>query len=317
MIDKFIIRGNKMRGSVYYQTAELTKVIFKEGIKKEERVDPKHLYYQYVTSYKTMETYRSVWNNFGNYLKEHWKLKDFEQITAEHIEAYFEYKIEYYPSKQYLEKLSSALGKLEIALNKYSIKKHENWKVYNFEIRQQKLNNARKLKQVSNGYHNRVYHLADDIIDNLESIKHKIAARIQLQGGARSEAVTFIKKDQLKGFRIDNITNKEVGVITTKEKGGKMGDILLDLDTYSSLEEYFESHKQFKLIYQDYANDIRNTCIMLDIKPEGTHGFRWTFAQNRVRAYQEHGYSYEQSLQGVSWEMKHFRASITEHYLGF
>ncbi len=31
---------------------------------------------------------------------------------------------------------------------------------------------------------------------------------------------------------------------------------------------------------------------------------------------QKHGYSYEQALQGVSWEMKHYRANITERYLG-
>ena len=30
-----------------------------------------------------------------------------------------DYKIEYYPSKQYLEKISAALGKLEIALKTF------------------------------------------------------------------------------------------------------------------------------------------------------------------------------------------------------
>jgi hypothetical protein len=32
--------------------------------------------------------------------------------------------------------------------------------------------------------------------------------------------------------------------------------------------------------------------------------------------YSRAGYTYEQSLQAVSWEMKHNRANITEHYLG-
>ena len=82
-----------MRGSVYYQTSLLVKVIFKEGAKKEQRVDPNHKYYQCIASYKTMETYRNVWNNFGNYLKEHWKIKDFEAITSEHIEAYILYRV--------------------------------------------------------------------------------------------------------------------------------------------------------------------------------------------------------------------------------
>ena len=72
----------------------------------------------------------------------------------------------------------------------------------------------------------------------------------------------------------------------------------------------------FKLKRQRYTNDIKYVCKELNITPKGSHGFRWTFAQNRVREYQKYDYTYEQALQGVSWEMKHFRASITEHYIG-
>ena len=72
----------------------------------------------------------------------------------------------------------------------------------------------------------------------------------------------------------------------------------------------------YKIFYQEYIDDIKATCHKLNIPHHGSHGFRWTFAQNRVREYQNHGYTYEQALQGVSWEMKHYRASITEHYLG-
>ncbi|WP_229860170.1 hypothetical protein [Candidatus Sulfurimonas baltica] len=305
-----------MRGSVYYQTSQLVKMIFAEGVKKKDKIDPSHHHYNYVSSYKTMETYRNVWNNLGNYLKEHWKLKNFELITAEYIEAYFEYKVEYYPSKQYVEKISSALGKLEFALNRYSANKYEEPIEYNFDIRQQVLNSARKFKQVADGYHNRVYPDPHLIIHNLKNPLHKIAAHIQLEGGARSEAVTFIKQEQLRGTIYDEIEGQTVGQIWTKEKGGKEGIVMLSYEMYKILKNYIEKNKQFKIKYQEYANDIRNTCIKLGIKPEGSHGFRWTFAQNRIRAYQDNGYSYEQALQGVSWEMKHYRASISEHYLG-
>jgi len=43
---------------------------------------------------------------------------------------------------------------------------------------------------------------------------------------------------------------------------------------------------------------------------------RWNFAKRRMLEYAKAGYSYGQSLQEVSYEMKHNRASITEHYLG-
>lgn len=309
-----------MRGSVYYQTAQLSKIVFKPGAKKENRINKEHEHYNCVSSYNTMETYRSVWNNFFNYLKEQFKLKNCELITSEHIKAYFEYKIEYYSSKQYAEKISSALGKLEFALNQYSKEKYliSNKKpiVYDFQIRQSILNNARNHEHIADNYHNRTYHNVNLIISNIKNENHKIAAMIQYSGGARVEAVTLIKKEQLKGTKIDNITNQLVGVIETKEKGGKIGDVLIDLETYSKLEEYFLNNSKFKISYQPYLNDLKQACQISNEKYQGSHGLRWTFAQNRVRTYQQKGsYTYYESIQKVSWEMKHFRASITEHYL--
>lgn len=99
-----------MRGSVYYQSSQLAKQIFESGAKKEDRINPNHPHYQKVASYKTMESYRSIWNNFFNYL------------------------IEYYPSKQYLEKISASLGKLEIALKLFALKFHNETKEYDFFI---------------------------------------------------------------------------------------------------------------------------------------------------------------------------------------
>ena len=307
-----------MRGSVYYQTAQLTKVIFVKGAKKLDRVNSEHEHYQCISSFNTMDTYRNVWNNFFNYLKEHFKLKNCELITKEHVQAYLEYKIEYYPSRQYLEKITSALGKLEFALNKYSKIKYDNPIKYDFKIRQELLNQARDYKLVANNYINRVYSNPLEIIKFMKVEEHRIAALIQLEGGARAEAVTLIKEQQLKWFKIDLITNKKIGVLETKEKGGKIGDILLSIKTYDLLGEYFFDNYTsiFKIKYQDYINDIKQACKKLNTKYHGTHGFRWTFAQSRVREYQKYGYSYEQALQGVSWEMKHFRANITEHYLG-
>lgn len=308
-----------LRGSVYYQSSLLVKTIFIEGAKKEDRINPNHPHYGCIASYKTMESYKKVWDNCFNYLKEHWKIKNFELINAEHIEAYFQYKIEYYPTKQYAQKLNSALGKLELALNRYSKEKYPNNPIqYDFNIRQNILDNARDLKLVANNYQNRTYQNPLIIIQNLSNPLHQLAATIQLQGGARSEGVTLIKLEQLKGYKIDDITKQTVGVIETKEKGGKVGDILVSPKTYAQLQTYFQQNPDtnFKIKYQEYSSDIKTTCQRLNITPKGSHGFRWTFAQNRVREYQKHGYSYEQALQGVSWEMKHFRASITEHYLG-
>ena len=304
-----------MRGSVYYQSSQLVKQIFEAGAKKEDRINPNHEHYQKVASFKTMESYRNIWNNFFNYLKEHWNIKDFEKIESEHVQAYMDYKVEYYPSKQYLEKISAALGKLEIALKFFSknISKHE--KEYDFSIRQTILDEARDLKLVANNYHNRAYSNPELLISNLKNPLHKLAAKIQYEGGARIEGVALIKSEQLLGFKLDIITNIKKGIIFTKEKGGKVGEVLVNTDTYVELENYISEFDKFKINRQAYYNDLKQAIFLSNETPEASHGLRWNFAKRRMFEYGKAGYSYEDCLQQVSYEMKHNRASITQHYL--
>lgn len=304
-----------MRGSVYYQSSQLAKQIFESGAKKKDRINPNHEHYQKVASYKTMESYRSIWNNFFNYLKEHWNIKDFEKIEAQHIAAYMDYKIEYYPSKQYFEKISASLGKLEIALKLFAKNIHNEIREYDFSIRQIILDEARDLKYVANNYHNRAYNNPELLIKNLQNPLHKLAAFIQYEGGARIEGVALVKPEQLLGNRLDAITNTQKGVIFTKEKGGKEGEVLVSLDTYNKLENYLSQNPKFKINRQSYYIDIKQAAILSNETPEASHGLRWNFAKRRMFEYAKAGYSYAQSLQEVSYEMKHNRASITEHYL--
>lgn len=305
-----------MRGSVYYQTGLLAKAIFVEGAKKIDRIDPNHQHYQKIASYRTLSTYREVWNNLLNYLKEHWAVKNAEEITSAMVADYMLYKIEYYPSKQYLEKISSALGKLEIALKHYAFSQYGAARGYDFSIRQDILDTTRNLDLVADNYHNRAYKDPELLIESLKDPLHRLAARIQYEGGARIEGVSFIKPNQLHGIRHDSITRTDKGIIFTKEKGGKEGDVLIGVNTYIELEEHLIDNKTFKLDRQRYSHEIRSTCERIGLNPEGSHGLRWNFAKRRLFEYAKAGFTYEQSLQTVSWEMKHNRASITEHYLG-
>ena len=305
-----------MRGSVYYQSSQLVKQIFEASAKKKDRINPNHPHFQKVASYKTMESYRSIWNNFFNYLKEQWNIKDFEKISAEHVAAYMDYKIEYYPSKQYLEKITSALGKLEIALKFFAKNIHGVEKEYDFSIRQTILNEARDLKFVANNYHNRAYNNPELLISNLQNPLHKLAAKIQYEGGARIEGVALIKLKQLLGTKLDSVTNTQKGIIFTKEKGGKEGEVLVSFDTYNELHSYLSQNPRFKINHQSYYGDIKQSALISNEIPEASHGLRWNFAKRRMFEYAKAGYSYQDSLQQVSYEMKHNRASITEHYIG-
>ncbi len=262
-----------------------------------------------------MESYRAIWNNFFNYLKEHWSIKDFEKIETEHIAAYMDYKIEYYPSKQYLEKISAALGKLETALKHFAKNIHNETREYDFSIRQIILDEARDLKYVANNYHNRAYKNPTLLIANLKNSLHQLAAKIQYEGGARIEGVALINPEQLLGTKQDSITNTQKGIIFTKEKGGKEGEVLVSLDTYNELQNYLSQNPKFKINRQAYYEDIKQAALFSNETPEASHGLRWNFAKRRMFEYAQSGCSYDESLQQVSCEMKHNRARITLHYL--
>jgi hypothetical protein len=294
----------------------LLKSIFVAGAKKTERIDPNHPHHMKISSYGTASTFRAVWENFFHYLREHWNIKDAEKITGEMIAAYMDYKSEYHVSKQYLEKISSALGKLEIALQCYTKNKYGESKYYDFSIRQFILNEARNLDLVANNYHNRAYENPEHLIASLSDPLHRMAAQIQYEGGARLEGISLIKLEQLYGIKYDTITNSDKAIIFTKEKGGKEGDVLISIDIYDQLLGYITANKRFKINRQKYSADIRKTCKKLGIPAEGSHAFRWNFSKRRMMEYARAGYTYEQSLQAVSWELKHNRASISEHYLG-
>ena len=61
-----------------------------------------------------------------------------------------------------------------------------------FSIRKEILKLAIDLKNVANNYHNRPYEQPEKIIENLQDYNHKIAAKIELEGGARLEGCALI-----------------------------------------------------------------------------------------------------------------------------
>ena len=311
-----------MRGSIYYQSATLAKAIFQPGAKKHERIDPEHENFQKVSSYRTMEAYRDVWNNLFKYVKGNFGIDDMLKIDNSHIVAYMEWKVQCGVSKQYLEQISAAIGKLYIAKHHLAATGTQIAivKEGDFSVRQEILDIAREYEQVKDGYHNRAYKDPEAIIKKLSS-HFALAASIALEGGARLEGVTLIQRDQLLGINIDSdidmgiSTSKFAYKIMTKEKGGKEGVVNCSKESYDKLKTYIRTNKVFKINREGFLKEVREACKSLGVEPEGVHGFRWCFAQRRYLEYQRNGYTTEQSLQAVSSEMKHNRASITNHYL--
>lgn len=342
-----------MRGSIHYQTGELAKVLFMPGMsKREQKVTG------FVANANTLETYREVWNELGIHVKEHFRLKDLQELNDKHIAHYMYFKAYQHISEQRLELISSAIHKLEIALRKLNAKYSlESLRYslnidreYNFLVRHEILNKARKnllvIESSDDPTFCRAYDDPQALIDAITDPTLQLAAKIQYESGARLEGIERIdhclsiktqklhdnrlsdsiyytridelrsKVDQLQGIEYDSLEAIQKGRIFDIEKGGKPGILLVSVDTYKQLKAHLLKYDIFRVDPNKYRMALKKAAQITYQEYQGSHGLRWNFARERFKNIQViGGLSYNQALQQVSWEMKHERASITEHYL--
>ena len=335
-----------MRGSHANILTEICKVIYEPELSKIEQKKEGLL-----ANAHTVETYKNIWDEIIQFVLVECKIKDFQAIESQHIESYFSQKLQTGITIQYAELISSAIGKLEIALKKLAQKFHNHHKYaeYDFSIRFKLLKEAKEANMLKKGskvkYYSRAYANPCALINALTHPWFRLAATIQFEGGARVSAVekiyplrqikphklidnkltnieivkespkhVFVK--QLQGIQPDFYTKEKVGYLLTVEKGGKPGLVRISIDTYELLEMYLEENGSFEIAYDAYIDALKEAAEKTHQTYNGSHGLRWNYAQNRIVELQEYGYSYAQSEQIVSWEMKHNRASITQHYTG-
>lgn len=334
-----------MRGSRQYQCAQLAKVIFQSELSKIDQKKEGRL-----ANTSTIDTYKEVWIEIIDYCFNEEKIKDTQALTATYIERYISLKLQTGITIQRAELISSAVGKLEAALKLLGKKfgNREKYGEYDFSIRHIVLHNAKLSNILRKGsrtkHYTRAYKYPEKLIHALSCPLCKLAASIQLQGGARVSAVeniyslkrvkpeklvnnylsdipiirasakhVFVK--QLQGIKADPYTKKESGYVLTVEKGGKPGLVRLSIPIYQELYDYIDKHGAFHMKYDVYLKALEKAAEKTCQNYQGSHGLRWNYAQNRILELQESGYSFKQAEQIVSWEMKHERPSITQHYL--
>lgn len=188
-----------MRGKIEYQTGELAKVLFHSGLPKSLQKQTGEL-----ANARSIQTYREIWNQLGNYAQKSYGIKNLQKLTHEHIMAFMMKKVFEGVSEQYLETISSAIGKLEQALvmsHQLFIHKSEKYAstldyTYDFSIRQTILNDARKHKYVieasDDPHFTRAYENPKALIEVIDDPTFQLAAKIQYESGARLEGVTRI-----------------------------------------------------------------------------------------------------------------------------
>lgn len=267
-----------------------------------------------IYSYNTADTYKDTWHQFANYAKEELNLKDIEKTSAAHVQLYLESRISEGVALATVAKEAAALSKLESALNLYSTK-YEKGNQYNFrEAIRETIKEARH--ELPKADPHRAYGSPEQIIGAIGNVKHQIAAQSQLESGARVHEISLVKPDQLRGIGQDRVTREKCGRIEIQGKGGKIRELRVSLETFGKISSIIKAEGKFGIDKNEYRADLRNACESSGEKYTGSHGLRWTFAQDRMESLQsDYCMSYEESLREVSHDLGHERPDITEHYL--
>ena len=271
-----------------------------------------------IYSHNTAESYKDVWHQFADFAKSEMGLNDLEKIDASHISGYLLYRIDRGIAYSTWAKEAAALAKLENAMNMYSdVRGHGN--EYNFR-QTIRACGADARQELSRHEQHRAYQDPGKLISAIADEKNRIAASIQYEGGARIHETSLVKSSQMAGYGRDTVSGKDIGrirIMGGSGKGGKERTIQVSVRTYKALAvEVVRGGGTFQIKSKDsYRADLRQAARQTGQTYNGSHGLRWSYAQERMEKCQTAGRSYEQSLVITSYDMGHQRADITEHYL--
>lgn len=293
-----------MRGNINWQVHEVFSSILHIGESKHEakleareydKVTPSEIAENTgIYSYRTADMYRDIAKDCMTYAKETFGLKDLTKLDANMVKSYLENKVDNGISFKTCETYAGALGKLGTALNEYTQTQNYNFREVLSEV-----------KEVAHQdeHTNRAYDNPQKIISNLSSEAHQLVATLQSQYGLRVSEASYIKLSQLDG-----------NTLTVQGKGG----YILHKELTQNIADNIKNQAingLFTVGYGKYTQDLKNACERSGEAYNGTHGFRYSYAQERVTELMQAG-SCEQVAKAItSEELGHHRIDITDHYL--
>lgn len=181
-----------------------------------------------------------------------------------------------------------------------------------------------KLAATSQQYERRGYDDPLALISAIEDPQIQLMALLQYEGGMRAEGVGApsgklnnpLTIESLKGYDADPITNDTVGIVESREKGGKRTEHYVSPASYERLTSFLQQNERFEVGYSAYLKAISNAARLTNqFKPgRGTHGLKHNFAEERYHEAVQSGMSHEQALQQVSLETSHYRLRETMTY---
>jgi integrase len=246
---------------------------------------------------------------------------------TEYLELMLAYHIEKKHSRQTVETLLSAMSKFEYAIN-YYIQQNciDSPLLDTATLRRDFYSRSKKhLRKSSRSFDCRAYPDPIRLIAAIHDGTYQLQAALQYEGGLRTEGVgspshCVIKNPLtatgLRGIGSDPVTGAKVGIVASKEKGGKFTEHYVSTVTYRRLEEYIQINVSLESKYSEYLAAVNRAAKATGqyAAGRGTHALKHSFAQERYLECVKHGMTHEQALQVTSLESSHFRLRETLTY---
>jgi hypothetical protein len=102
----------------------------------------------------------------------------------------------------------------------------------------------------------------------------------------------------------------------TYEKLPNLTPRLTPLDSKLAKEVSEAIKEGYKIDKTEYSTALREALERTGQEFNGSHGLRYSFAQERYAELKEYGYSKLEILAEISLNMGHSRSEISLHYLG-
>lgn len=251
-----------------------------------------------VFSFATLTQYNAIGTEFLTWCREVHDMKDAALIPPEMAAEWLSLKVACGSSRKTISTYGAALNKLSAGLST----------IYNRDFGYEKA--LKPVRQEMQKFQPikvkpRAYTHPEAMLQHLTG-PHRLAAELQLYGGARVNEITRLKPEHL----------GKVGVIhLTNTKGGRRRDITIPPELHRRLSEIIAREGDFRFVYHQYRSALKSAAFESEQAYTGSHGLRWCFAQKMFAEIQEKGGNYEEALKAVSEQLGHSRSEITLHYL--
>lgn len=255
-----------------------------------------------VVSDSTQRKYVEIWREANQYFKEEYGIKSTAKIQPKHFRAFAYDAIDRGITLNSYNTYMAAMGKYGVVLNS------ANKTPKNFQAAIKETRPVAK-EELPQKEQSRAYENPEHLHRNL-SPDHKLIAQLQTEIGARVSEVLDVKYGR--NLIVDG---DKTFVKLTNTKGGRIRTQEVKGDLAQRLRDRITPQTPLKSDYKSYVKELRKSSRIEDIPYNGTHGFRWNYAQRRAEELHDKGVSPEEMLQTIALELGHSRASISLHYL--